>query len=75
VLAIDLLELLGRGLCIFLGIQKIKAFIVELVGGLLRSNGGVFVEQAAGAKCQRYEQNGRKSRRGARAALPPFKCQ
>ena len=74
VLAIDLFELLGRALSIFLGIQKIKTFIVELIGGLLRSN-GVFVKHAAGAKCHRYDQQGSKARRRARATLQPFNCQ
>jgi hypothetical protein len=30
VLAVDLFELLGRGLGILLGVQKVEAFVVEL---------------------------------------------
>src|SRR5262249_46690443 len=46
-LAIDLFELLGRALGILLGVQKVEAFVVKLVGGLFGSN-GVLVEKAAG---------------------------
>src|SRR5215467_6560886 len=68
VLAVDLFELLGRGLGILLGVQKVEALVVELVGRLVGSD-GVLVEQAAGAERERHQRKGQKPRRCTRAAF------
>ncbi len=69
VLAVDLFELLGRGLGVFLGVQKVEALVVELVGGLVRNDRGVLVEQAAGAERDRHQRKGSKPPGRARAAF------
>jgi hypothetical protein len=60
-LALDLFELLDRGLKILPLIQQEKTFIVELVGGLVRRQSILVTEQAAaGAKWDDEERDGKK---------------
>src|SRR5215470_6727453 len=69
VLAVDLFELLGRTLGVLLGVQKIEALVVELVGGLVGSD-RVLVEHAAGAERERHQRKGGNKPPGrARAAF------
>ena len=60
-LAVDLLELLGRVLGILLAVQKIEALVVELVGRLV-GNDRILVEQAAGAERNRHKGERREPR-------------
>ncbi len=74
-LAVDLLELLGRLLEVLLLIEEVETLVVELVGGLV-GNELFGVEEAAAGERRRDERERRQARakRAPHGAKPKIVC-